>query len=117
MFCFFVNSGRESSSSQSVQLSITLFIYFITGTCPLTVSIPDHNLKEVSCTVASSCTSIACCVPVPLIDKNVEINVDIDTCELTMTLRVERLNYSLSLIDYEFGRKEYVWLSGVLRLT
>ncbi|XP_053400990.1 uncharacterized protein LOC123541000 [Mercenaria mercenaria] len=87
------------------------------GECLLNVTIPDANLQNISCTLLAKCTSASCCIPIPLIGRNVKVNLDVDPCALTMNVGVERLNYSLSLIDYEFGRQEYIWLAGVLRLT
>ncbi|XP_060596419.1 uncharacterized protein LOC132750447 [Ruditapes philippinarum] len=85
--------------------------------CALSLSLLEQQLFDMSCSLSAKCTEFSCCVPVPFINRNVGIDVNVDPCALTMDISVERLRYSFSLIDYNFGRPEYVWLSGVLRLT
>ncbi|XP_053398282.1 uncharacterized protein LOC128556671 [Mercenaria mercenaria] len=84
--------------------------------CPLNVSVPDQQLQDISCSLTTKCTSASCCIPIPLMERNIKVYIDVDPCALTMILGIERLQYFVSLIDYDFGREEYVWLSGVFRL-
>ena len=71
---------------------------------------------EVSCTLRETCTSLECCVKVPVIERNIQVVADLDACGNKLTLAVEKLQTTLTLLEYDFGTEEHVWISGVFRL-
>ncbi|XP_060567959.1 uncharacterized protein LOC132726631 [Ruditapes philippinarum] len=83
--------------------------------CELDTYLPT-DLSNIACALSSTCTAITCCLPVQYLDRNIYIVADVNPCTQVMTLGIEKLQFSTSLIDYTFGQKEQIWLGGVFRL-
>lgn len=68
------------------------------------------------CAVSSSCTSVRCCVAVPLLNRTFEVHLDIDNSYYTMKASVEKIQRKQSLVGYTFGTEETLSIYGVFKL-
>ncbi|XP_048258717.1 uncharacterized protein LOC124137708 isoform X1 [Haliotis rufescens] len=82
--------------------------------CPKQVSLPTLP-DSVSCSLPDHCTGIDCCLTVPLISRNVHFKVDLDMCKMTLTLAIEKLEFSRLLFNYQFGTPESFNVKGIFR--
>ena len=90
--------------------------FFITANCPLSQDTYMALPNELSCTLSDTCTSISCCYNSSLVDRMIHSYIDVDVCNSVMTIGIGHLSYKTSLLEYEFGREESVWLGGVFRI-
>ncbi|XP_052081233.1 uncharacterized protein LOC127719257 [Mytilus californianus] len=72
--------------------------------------------SNIACHVFETCTSIECCVEIPLLNTTLNFYLDVDTCRSSVTVGIERLYHKYSLLDYTFGETENFNLFGVTRL-
>jgi hypothetical protein len=68
------------------------------------------------CHIADYCTGITCCTDVDLIGRSITTSVDLDVCDYTLQVKIEKLSVSISLVDYQFNKKDQVYLFGAIRL-
>ncbi|KAK3612511.1 hypothetical protein CHS0354_024482 [Potamilus streckersoni] len=84
--------------------------------CPLSfVNLPSLP-NAMDCHISEHCTGIDCCVDVDKIGLAFRVYLDIDTCNYRVTGGLEKLNTSISLIDYDWGKKESVTIHRILNL-
>ena len=103
-------------------LSVLLFYYWLQIAIPLLYShdfpllftdcdsdisglgtLPSHmrcNLQEV-------CSGVVCCMEVDFLQRRIQANVTLDTCNHMLIVTVERLVVEIDLFGYQFG-KSYV---------
>lgn len=77
------------------------------------VALPD----KVSCLIPDICTGIDCCAEVDfLAGRSINTQVLLDPCQSIMSLNLEKMQYNVTLFDYEFGTTDHFSLQGALRL-
>ncbi|XP_046562947.1 uncharacterized protein LOC124271840 [Haliotis rubra] len=82
--------------------------------CPRPVSLPTLP-DSLSCSLPDHCTGIDCCLNVPLISRNVHFKVDLDMCKMTLTLAIEKLEFSRLLFNYQWGTPDSFNLKRIFR--
>ncbi|KAL3873866.1 hypothetical protein ACJMK2_036950, partial [Sinanodonta woodiana] len=86
--------------------------------CPMLPGSSLHSQPAtVACHVPPQCTGVECCVFVPLISRSIHVFVDIDDCNYQMTVGIEKLVFNVTLFNYDFGKKEYMDLDGMVQLN
>jgi hypothetical protein len=72
--------------------------------CPLTVPLTDLTIPA-SCFIPSHCTAIDCCIEVDFLHRSFHTYIDLNTCDNTFTLGIEKLKMDpINLTNYEFGK-------------
>uniref|UniRef100_K1PXP9 Uncharacterized protein n=1 Tax=Magallana gigas TaxID=29159 RepID=K1PXP9_MAGGI len=72
---------------------------------------------SVSCHIPDSCTSIDCCAEVAFLGgRSINVQVLMDPCEAIMSLNIEKMQYNITLFDYNFGTTDHFTLQGALRI-
>lgn len=84
--------------------------------CESTVLLPPLP-SSVSCHILDSCTSIDCCAEVAFLGgRSINVQVLMDPCEAIMSLNIEKMQYNITLFDYDFGTTDHFTLQGALRI-
>ncbi|KAK3612536.1 hypothetical protein CHS0354_024513, partial [Potamilus streckersoni] len=83
--------------------------------CPRKVELPSLN-DHIRCKVADYCTGVKCCVYVPQISYSFSTYLFIDTCDLKLSIGVEKLKYNISLNDYQYGEVDSIQFFGLVRM-
>lgn len=81
---------------------MTFTISFNIG-CPLKIHLPTLR-QEVKCHIPSYCTGIECCVDIDILNRGIRFTLQIDSCANRLVVGIEKLQYNISLIDYEWGK-------------
>ena len=89
---------------------------FSSSDCPHDISLPALPNGLMSCHIADYCTGITCCTDVDLIGRSITTSVDLDVCDYTLEVKIEKLSVNISLVDYQFNKKDQVYLFGAIRL-
>ncbi|XP_071145140.1 uncharacterized protein [Mytilus edulis] len=84
--------------------------------CLASISLPILP-STTKCHLFNSCTSISCCVEVPVLQRSFNMFLDLDACNLKLTVGIEKLNFVQMLFDYHWGMNKSFWLNGILRLN
>ncbi|XP_052806230.1 uncharacterized protein LOC128235448 [Mya arenaria] len=64
----------------------------------------------------TTCTSVSCCYNSSVAKLPIHFTFVIDQCESKFDISLEKLTYSESLVDYNFGSEEQLWIGGVFRI-
>jgi hypothetical protein len=56
-----------------------------------------------ACHLDTTCTSVTCCAPVDLINRNINFFLKIDPCNYTFSLGIEKYNFEFSLYETDFN--------------
>ncbi|ESO82597.1 hypothetical protein LOTGIDRAFT_236952 [Lottia gigantea] len=75
-------------------------------------SLPDST----RCHWSADCSTIDCCIYVGLIKRTVNLKVEVDVCNLELTLKLGKMEYVISLFDYEWDKEDVFHISGRVRL-
>lgn len=78
--------------------------------------LPSLAGEDVTCYISSSCAALQCCVQVPIISTTFSTKLEVDPCNIQMTVEIDQLKFTKNLFDYEWGKEEQVWLFGVVRI-
>ncbi|VDI08030.1 Hypothetical predicted protein [Mytilus galloprovincialis] len=71
--------------------------------CPSMPNSLNPLSSYIACYIPDHCTAVDCCLDVELLDRSFHIFVDIDSCYYRLTIGVERMSYTLNLInDYKW---------------
>ena len=81
----------------------------LTTTLP---SLPDNTV----CHITESCNSVQCCINVDKIGQSFEASIDIDPCKLILKIRIEKLKFEKSLLDFQWGTPVEMWLFGLVKI-
>ncbi|XP_076076023.1 uncharacterized protein LOC143046845 [Mytilus galloprovincialis] len=69
-----------------------------------------------TCHLSDDCTGVTCCTDVDLLSRSISTSLKLDPCEYTLQVQIENLVVNISLVDYQFGKQDGVYLFGVIRL-
>ncbi|CAG2204544.1 unnamed protein product [Mytilus edulis] len=116
IFDFVKSSGRRQESA-----SMESYPSLINSACPnvhslfagrplFDRSMSDNCSQEIrnlpslgsnmNCYIDQSCTAVQCCIDVNELGQSIEIGVEIDPCDFMLTVRIEKLNFDVTLYDY-----------------
>ncbi|KAK3609658.1 hypothetical protein CHS0354_035943 [Potamilus streckersoni] len=84
--------------------------------CSLPIELPDISLSPLSCTIPSHCTAAKCCFNVEDISSSLYAAVDINFCTAELTISLEKLTYTVPLLDFDFNKIHQYYLQGILRI-
>ncbi|VDH97493.1 Hypothetical predicted protein [Mytilus galloprovincialis] len=77
--------------------------------------LPDmENL--ISCHISESCTWIQCCADIPFFGLTLEPFIILDPCEDVIYYGINTMNRSLSLFDYEWGKKIQLSFNDIINI-
>ncbi|XP_048250793.1 uncharacterized protein LOC124111176 [Haliotis rufescens] len=82
--------------------------------CPENLTLPVLP-SNVVCYVSDFCTGISCCAKVPQIRRNFNAHLFIDSCNFFMSVGIEKLEFSHTLFEYDWGKTEEIDIGGVFR--
>ncbi|XP_063420822.1 uncharacterized protein LOC134706043 [Mytilus trossulus] len=99
----------------SCQMDVAIYQDGWNSECNSDLTLPALP-SNIACQVFETCTSIECCVEIPLLNSTLNFYLDVDTCRSSVTVGIERLYHKYSLLDYTFGETENFNLFGVTRL-
>ncbi|VDI79784.1 Hypothetical predicted protein [Mytilus galloprovincialis] len=83
--------------------------------CLEKVSLPALPYST-TCHLSDDCTGITCCTDVDLLSRSISTSIKLDPCEYTLQIQIEKLVVNISLVDYQFGKQDGVYLFGVILL-
>ncbi|XP_062579219.1 uncharacterized protein LOC134241150, partial [Saccostrea cucullata] len=73
--------------------------------------------SSVSCHIPNTCTSIDCCAEIAFLNgRSINVQVLMDPCEAIMSLNIEKMQYNITLFDYDFGTTDHFTLQGAIRI-
>ncbi|VDI01394.1 Hypothetical predicted protein [Mytilus galloprovincialis] len=76
--------------------------------------------SSVSCSIgafSSGCSNILCCTQVDFVSRGIENNIFVDPCNYELTIRIETMTVTISLLDYQWGTEKTFSLQGGIRLN
>ena len=62
--------------------------------------LPDDTV----CSVPSHCTAVDCCVEFPFINRNLNFKVDLNTCDYTLTISIENVEFTRMTFRTVWGK-------------
>ncbi|XP_052083594.1 uncharacterized protein LOC127720893 [Mytilus californianus] len=84
--------------------------------CLASISLPVLP-PTTKCHLFNSCTFISCCVEVPVLQRSFNMFMNLDACNLKLTVGIEKLLFEQMLSSYQWGTKKSFWLNGILRIS
>lgn len=57
-----------------------------------------------TCALLSSCTEVDCCVDVYVIDRSVNVRLQLDPCNENLVVGIEDFVFSISFYDFAWGK-------------
>ncbi|KAK3101942.1 hypothetical protein FSP39_007535 [Pinctada imbricata] len=84
--------------------------------CAERVTLPFNAALRSNCILTSSCTGISCCTSLENPLTSFRSYLTIDSCGERLTVGIDHLSYNISLLDFNFGTEQNLWLQGVYRL-
>ncbi|XP_067658325.1 uncharacterized protein [Haliotis asinina] len=83
--------------------------------CPR--SVPLNSLPQTAtCHLSDTCTGVSCCLEASEVKRNFKIFLTIDACSNSMEVGIEKLMFSYSLFDYDWGKTEVIDLHGLIKV-
>ena len=70
---------------------------------------------DTSCHI-TNCTMIECCFPADILQRNVHAFINTDSCKYTLTVGIEKLQFTVDLFAYNFGAEQIVAVEGVFSM-
>lgn len=69
-------------------------------------TLPELNTLPftVNCYIDQTCTAVKCCQEISQLSTTMETEVTIDPCDFMLTVRIEKLQFKVTLFDYEWGK-------------
>ncbi|XP_071123204.1 uncharacterized protein [Mytilus edulis] len=84
--------------------------------CPLSVSTSPLNIPA-TCVILSHCTAIDCCVDVEFLHRSFHVLFDLNVCNNTFTIGIDRLQLEpMNLTSIEYGKIHHFNMKGVIRI-
>ncbi|XP_052067241.1 uncharacterized protein LOC127706624 [Mytilus californianus] len=84
--------------------------------CPLSV-LPTNLEIPATCVILSHCTAIDCCVDVDLLHRSLHVVFDLNVCNNTFTVGIDKLQLEpINLTNIEYGKTHHFNLKGVARI-
>ncbi|XP_063431651.1 uncharacterized protein LOC134714342 [Mytilus trossulus] len=71
---------------------------------------------DVSVNIQSDCTSVTMCSDIGYIDKKIQSTVKLDPCTYEITLGIETMETTVSLLQFQWGKPQSFALQGGLRM-
>ncbi|KAL5013968.1 hypothetical protein ScPMuIL_008238, partial [Solemya velum] len=75
------------------------------------------DMDSANCYFSKNCDSIDCCVESETIGQTFTVAMEINPCSQRLSLAIEKFSYSVSLIDYNWGKEEQIYLRGLVKLS
>ena len=66
--------------------------------------------SDVKCNLGDDCHGATCCMNIPFLQRKLQANVSIDTCNQKIIVTIERLTVEIDLYGYEFGKQSIKFL-------
>ena len=63
-----------------------------------------------------TCRGVQCCLDVDFISRSLQVQVNFDPCSYLMTFKIEKLQMTATLNEYEWGKWKQIDLYGVVRI-
>jgi hypothetical protein len=70
------------------------------------------KLKDIM--IPDRCTAVDCCITLPSFRRNVNVFVDLDSCDYRLSVGIEKIHLNFSLVDYQWGTLQQYSLVGVV---
>ncbi|XP_033724553.1 uncharacterized protein LOC117314596 [Pecten maximus] len=81
----------------------------------LTSTLPTIT-EPASCHILSHCTGIYCCMEPDDVDTAFQAFVEFFPCQFEMKMGIEKLVFTVSLYDFEFGKEYDFYMFGAVRI-
>jgi len=94
---------------------VIVWLYICLSECPKAV-LPDLP-GGMACHLDTTCTSVTCCAPVDLINRNINFFLKIDPCNYTFSLGIEKYNFEFSLYETDFNVQKQFHIDRVLEIV
>ncbi|KAK3102203.1 hypothetical protein FSP39_009587 [Pinctada imbricata] len=72
--------------------------------------------SEARCNLPEGCSGAVCCLDVDFLQRNIQANVTMDTCNQMVVVTIERLVLDINLYGYQFGTMDRRYVMNVIRL-
>ncbi|CAC5379438.1 unnamed protein product [Mytilus coruscus] len=72
--------------------------------------------SEVTCNLGDSCTSIKCCVTSVKLGRTFTIDLDLDVCNQTFMVGVDRLTRTVALASFVFSQEDVFSFDGLINV-
>jgi len=63
-----------------------------------------------------SCQTLECCVDVTPLGRTVYTAFTVDACNQSLTVEIEKYRHTVSLVNYDFGVQDQVWLHNIIKM-
>ncbi|VDH92137.1 Hypothetical predicted protein [Mytilus galloprovincialis] len=84
--------------------------------CAVNVTLPDLP-GTIKCHLDNTCTGLSCCADIEFIDRNVNIFLTIDPCNYKLNIGIEKYQYEVFLMDFEFGIQKHFHVGNVIQIS
>ena len=96
-----VEGGQYFVRSRS---NLIQYFFFAITECSSSSTIISVPLPpDVTCYLSNTCTGIDCCAQVDMLGLSINAFVDLDPCNNTLTVGIEKFIYKTSILDIDFG--------------
>ncbi|VDI73729.1 Hypothetical predicted protein [Mytilus galloprovincialis] len=77
--------------------------------------IPVGREDSLSCIVSTDCTSVECCVNLPILNTSVVIVFEINQCRNNLKMKIDNLTQNLKLSEVFYGESSSFGLNGIVK--
>jgi len=87
---------------------LVYFVIFVsTLDCSSLASVFDPP-TWMSCSVSEECTRLHCCVFIEAINRSIDVELDIDTCNYMINVKIDDYHIRTSFFDFSWGEFKYL---------
>ncbi|XP_071123205.1 uncharacterized protein [Mytilus edulis] len=83
--------------------------------CPKQLSLPPLD-NTTRCHLYDFCTGVACCTDIKILGRSLTTYIKLDPCNRKLYVGIEKMNVTVNLLDYQFGKPEHIKLNGLVHL-
>ena len=76
--------------------------------CPLSLSY-THLPTHMSCRLGATCTDVQCCTNVDKIARSFHVQLNINPCDASLRVQIDKYYRDILLFDYTFGKFKNVF--------
>ncbi|CAG2257233.1 unnamed protein product [Mytilus edulis] len=84
--------------------------------CTTAPTLSTLTSEEVTCNLGDSCTSIKCCVTSVKLGRTFTVDLDLDVCNQTFMVGVDRLTRTVALASFVFSQEDVFSFDGLINV-
>ncbi|KAK3612537.1 hypothetical protein CHS0354_024514 [Potamilus streckersoni] len=110
IFKFIFVEGAYSVEHDCLFIYLFLIPFYCSNGITAHTALPD----SLACHMSDSCAHLLCCVDVPILQRSLQAGFELDICNYMIYVRLEKMEISTSLLNYEWGTEKTITIHNVI---